>query len=87
MNKATFKLEQDDKETEWYVLEETKLNGNEYILVTDSEPEEDGEAIILKEIGMAENGETLYEVVENDLELDAVAIVFNSLLDDTTLEE
>ena len=76
----------DTKESvEFYVLEQTKLGGISYILVTDAE-EGDGEALILKET--AENSdrkESVYEIVSDDTELSAVAAVFENLLEDIEL--
>ena len=73
MEKIKFML--DTKESvEFYVLEQTKLGGISYILVTDAE-EGDGEALILKET--AENSdrkESVYEIVSDDTELSAVAV-------------
>lgn len=83
MEKIKFLL--DTEETvEFYVLEQTKLSGNQYILVTDVE-EGDGEALILKEISAAGLRESTYEIVEDDTELSAVAAVFENLLEDTEL--
>lgn len=83
MEKIKFLL--DTEETvEFYVLEQTKLSGNQYILVTDVE-EGDGEALILKEISAAGLRESTYEIVEDDAELSAVAAVFENLLEDTEL--
>ena len=80
MEKIKFML--DTKESvEFYVLEQTKLGGISYILVTDAE-EGDGEALILKEA--AENSdrkESVYEIVSDDTELSAVAAVFENLLE------
>ena len=84
MEKIKFLL--DTEETvEFYVLEQTKLSGNQYILVTDVE-EGDGEALILKEVSTQGAKESSYEIVEDDTELSAVAAVFESLLEDTELE-
>lgn len=84
MEKIRFML--DTKESvEFYVLEQTKLGGISYILVTDTE-EGDGEALILKET--AENSdrkESIYEIVSDDTELSAVAAVFENLLEDIDL--
>ena len=84
MEKIKFML--DTKESvEFYVLEQTKLGGISYILVTDAE-EGDGEALILKET--AENSdrkESIYEIVSDDTELSAVAAVFENLLEDIDL--
>ena len=70
---------------EFYVLEQTVLGGNQYLLVTDAQ-EGDGDALILKEI-LAESGqeESVYEIVSDDTELSAVAAVFESLLEDIEL--
>lgn len=81
MKKVKFML--DEKESvEFFVLEQTKLSGNQYLLVSDVE-EGDGNALILKEIAAGEEKkENVYEVVEDDMELGAVAAVFESLLED-----
>ena len=49
MEKITFIPDDTEEEVDFYVLEETRLNGVDYILVTDSQ-EEDGEALILKDL-------------------------------------
>lgn len=51
---------------DFFVLEETRINGMNYLLVTDSEEEEDGECYILKDVSKAEDSEAVYEFVEND---------------------
>lgn len=77
---------QDNEEIEFYVLEQTRINGRNYLLIADSD-EEDGEAnaLILKEKDSAED-ETVYDVVEDDEELDAVSKVFEQMLDDIDIE-
>ena len=52
-----------------------------YIIVTDKE-EDEGDAYILKDLSDDEEEESLYERVSDDIELDAVAKVFESILDD-----
>lgn len=74
-----------EEEVAFYILEQTKIGGCNYILVTDSEEEEDGEAFIMKEIQATNENESLYEIVEDDTELNAVASVFSNLLDDIDL--
>ncbi|MDR2888690.1 MAG: DUF1292 domain-containing protein [Lachnospiraceae bacterium] len=49
MEKIVFQLENDEA-VAFYVLEQTMIGGNNYILVTESEEGEDGEALILKEL-------------------------------------
>lgn len=68
----------------FYVLEQTRLGGIDYILVTDSD-EGDGEALILRDTSSMEEAEALYEIVTDDEELNAVAAVFENMLDDIEL--
>ena len=63
------------------MLEETKLGGITYILVTEEE-QGDGDAWILKDISSPEEEEAVYEMVEDDVELDAVGAVFESMMED-----
>lgn len=83
MEKIVFTLDTEEK-TEFYVLEQTKLFGKQYILVTEEE-EGDGDALILREISADKSGDNIYEIVEEDAELQAVAAVFESLLEDVSL--
>ena len=80
MEKIVFKLD-DNTEEAFFVLEQTKLNGNTYILVTDSE-EDEAECLILKDMSAPEDRESLYEVVEDEVELSAMLKVFEELLED-----
>ena len=64
-----------------YVLEQTRLGGSNYLLVTEEE-DGDADALILKEISEDTDEEGLYEIVSDDTELSAVAAVFEDLLDD-----
>lgn len=83
MEKIAFALEENET-VEFYVLEQTKLGGVRYILVTEEE-EGDSEALILKEISNEKDAESVYEIVEDDTELSAVAAVFENLLEDVEL--
>jgi hypothetical protein len=69
---------------EFYVLEQTRISGCNYILVTDCE-EGDGEAMILKDLSSDGETESLYAVVSQEEELGAVAQVFESMLEDVSL--
>lgn len=71
---------------EFYVLEQTRLAGRDYILVTESLDEEEGEALILKDVSLPEEKEAVYEIVEEEHELEAVAEIFSDLLEDVELE-
>ena len=57
-----------------------------YLLVTESEDDEEAEAYILKDL--SEDGETeaRYVFVEDDQELEAVSKIFAELLEDVDLE-
>lgn len=70
-----------EEPVEFYVLEQTTVAGMNYILVTDEE-EGDGEALILKDISGQEDEEAVYDIVSDDKELNAIAEIFENLLDD-----
>ena len=80
MDKITFNPD-GEAPVDFYVLEQTKIGGVTYILVTDCE-EGDGEALILKDLSKPEEPESVFAIVEDEKELDAVASVFEELLDD-----
>lgn len=84
MEKIEFLLD-DDTTVDFYVLEQAKLSGNNYILVTDTK-EGDGEALILKETGHDAKSKTSYAIVEDDDELSALAPLFESLMEDTEIQ-
>ena len=75
----------DGEETEFFVLEQTRVNGTSYILVTDTE-EGDAECLILKDRSEREDTDSIYEIVEDDTELAAVSGVFEELLEDIEIE-
>lgn len=83
MEKIVFPPE-GEEEVAFYVLEQTRLGGVDYLLVTDSE-KEDGEALIMRDTSKAEEEEAVYEIVTDDEELNAVAAVFENMLDDVDL--
>ncbi|MCR4991247.1 MAG: DUF1292 domain-containing protein [Lachnospiraceae bacterium] len=84
MEKIAFETE--DGQQEWfYVLEQAKLSGNTYILVTDTE-EGDGEALILKEVSLGSKKEVTYEEVTDEGELGALSSLFGNLLEDCVIE-
>ncbi|MBR5578608.1 MAG: DUF1292 domain-containing protein [Lachnospiraceae bacterium] len=80
MEKITF-CPDGDEPVDFYVLEQTKIAGVNYILVTDIE-DGDGEALILKDLSKPEDTESVYEIVSEENELNAVAGVFEDLLED-----
>lgn len=77
----------DGASVDFYVLEETRINGMNYLMVTDAEDEdEEGECYILKDVSRAEESEAVYEFVENDDELDYLFKIFTELLSDMEVE-
>ena len=65
-------------------LEQTRINGADYILVTDAE-DGDGEALILKDLSEDGEQEAVYEIVEDDDELEALSVIFGEMLEDVDL--
>ena len=85
MEKVRFAFADGEGEDEFFVLEETRIGGSTYILVTDSE-EDDAECLILREEKKQDQGENVYEIVEDETELLAVSKVFEELLEDVNIE-
>ncbi len=81
MNKISFTIIGEEEPALFYVLEETRIGGFSYLLVTDKE-EGDSDAWILKDMSGQEDQEALYEIVEDEEELEAVSSVFAQMLDD-----
>ena len=81
-------LETDDGESvEFYVLEETKINGMNYLLVTDAEEDdEDGDCYILKDMSKAEEADAVYEFVEDDDEMDYLFKIFSEPMEDMDVD-
>ena len=84
MEKLTFQTE--DGAVAFYVLEQTRINGKNYLLVADSE-EEDAECLILKDCSKDEEAESRYEIVEDEREQDALLTIFEQLLEDVEIEK
>ena len=80
LEKITFNAGGDDP-VDFYVLEQTRIGGHNYILVTDFE-EGDGEALILKDLSEDGEAESRFVIVSDDEELNAVSGVFADMLDD-----
>ena len=83
--KLVFTYEDSGEQVEFYILEQTKLNGNTYLLVADSE-EDDAECLILKDTSAHEDEDSLYKITEDEVELEAVLKVFEELLEDVDIE-
>lgn len=83
LEKITFRPEGEEP-VKFYVLEQTRIGGHNYILVTDVE-EGDGDALILKDMSQDGEEESIYDVVSDDEELEAVSGVFADMLEDIDL--
>lgn len=85
MEKIVFRPEGEEP-VAFYVLEQTTIAGKTYILVTDTE-EDDGDALILRDISKPEDKESVYVIVTEETELSAVAEVFGKMLEDVEFIE
>lgn len=81
--KIVFNPGQEDSES-FYVLEQTRLGGVNYLLVTDT-AEGDGEAFIMKDLSGDGEEEGIFQMVSDEEELAAVAGVFENMLEDVEL--
>ena len=80
-------LVDEDQTIEFFVVEETKLGGVSYLLVTDAAgDEEDGDCYLLKDMSGKDEEGAVYEFVEDEEELDSLMKIFAELLDDVELE-
>ena len=84
MDKIRFQFADSEESAEFFVLEQTRINGTNYILVTDSE-QGDAEALILKDLSRDGEQEAIYEIVEDDNEMEAISKVFSEMLEDIDL--
>lgn len=85
-NKVLFTSD-DNEQVEFYVLEQTKLNGFTYLLVTDAEDDEEkGNAYILKDLSSETDEAALYDFVEDEKELELIGKIFEELIEDIDLE-
>ncbi len=85
MEKLTFTTE-DGESLEFFVEEQTRVNGTAYLLVADSE---DGEAnaYIMKDISADGDEVANYVFVDDDVEREAIAGVFSQMLEDYEIEQ
>ncbi len=79
-------ITEDGEEVIFQILEQTRLGGTDYLLVsTITEDDEDAEALILKDISKETDEEAIYDIVEEEQELQSVAAIFKELLEDIEL--
>ena len=74
----------DDGDEEFFILEQTKIGGVNYLLVADSQ-EEEADCYIFQDTSESGDPEALYEMVEDPEQLDALSKVFAQLMDDVEI--
>ncbi len=67
-----------------FVIEQTRVNGLNYLLVAENEDEE-SEAYILKDVSKENDAEAVYEFVDDEEEIDSLARIFSELVDDAEI--
>lgn len=75
---------EDGEEVVFQVIEQTRLGGVDYLLVSTRDGDEE-EALILKDISNETDTEALYDIVDDDMELSMASEIFRELLDDIEL--
>lgn len=83
-SKVVYFTTDEGEEVPFFVVEETKIAGENYLLVTDSE-EDEADAYIFREVSENENY-SFYEMVEDEEKINALSKVFAELLDDVDFE-
>ena len=78
-------IDEEGNEVEFYIEEQTRVNGKNYILVSTAQ-EGDAEALILKDISEDSREEAAYVPVGNENELAAVMKIFEELLEDIDIQ-
>lgn len=80
-------VNEDGEEMDYYVLEETRVNGINYLLIVDElDEEEDADAMILKDTSADSDPEAVYEIVDDEEELKSVMKIFSELIEDANFE-
>ena len=74
------------EEIPFYIIVQTTLAGKDFLLVTDSDTQEDeAQVYIMQEIS-DQDDQTIYEFVEDEAQLEALSKVFEELLDDVDIQ-
>ena len=83
-DKIKFQDSETGEEVEFKVVEQTRVNNINYLLVTEGEDEET--AYILKDLSEDTDTEANYEILEDDDEIGYVSKIFEELLEDVDIE-
>lgn len=75
------------EEMDYFVLEQTRVNGVNYLLIVDElDEDEDADAMILKDTSADSDPEAVYEIVDDKEELESVMKIFSELIEDANFE-
>ncbi len=80
MENNRIRLSSEDGSLELEILEETTVQGVNYILVTDAKEDEDGECYVMKDVSGPHDEEADY-VFADDKESEAIMDIFAALLE------
>ncbi len=78
-------IDDNGDEIEMYVVEETRINNVNYILVTEDNESDEADAYILKDVSNDGDEEAIYEMVEEDSEIEYIGKIFAELLEDVDI--
>lgn len=84
MEKVIFRAPDSEESVEFYVVEQTRINGTDYLLVS-VEEDGDSDAFILKDVSKENEEEAMYEMVESEEELEYMSKVFAEILEDVDI--
>lgn len=79
-------ITEDGEEIQFYIMEQTRIGGINYLLVTEDMEDEEAEVMMMKENPDSDGEYASYEFVENDDELTAVSKIFSELMEDVDIE-
>ena len=74
------------EEIPFYIIEQTTLAGKDFLLVTDSDTDEDEAEVYIMQENSDQDDQTVYEFVEDEAQLEALSKVFAELLDDVDIQ-
>lgn len=77
---------EDGEEVLFTVLEQTKLAEEDYLLVSTKGEDGEEEALILKDKSVESDEEAVYELVEDEKEMELLVKVFEELIGDIEIE-
>ena len=81
MEKISFFNSETNEDVEFYVVCDTKFQGDTYLLVTEEE-DGDSDAYIMREVREEDNGNLFYEMVDDDNLIGALGNIFSEILED-----